>query len=317
MEKEDIILINKIIELDKKILKIYRTLYDLEINNQNKSLDYKTNLNNLNLLIELENELYNQIPIEKIDDYKKYSDRLNSFSKMTDFSIIINDFSDLFLFKRIYNRLNKIEESFLIEEYQNEIDDDDRFDILTIISEEIHNDVLNSFIFETNIYSNKIKNKDYQNSLKLIKYIICFLNINLENKYKNNNFNIDNILYLTNRVLSDNFNISEIAYKDLLKAYYFKYIHKGIKNMTKKDLFTSDYIFQKYRFILQTILIKAYLQIDKNNVFLKKLIYDIIDNENEDDFIRNELDSAISYRNKNSRIIRSERLILNGNSKRF
>ena len=89
MNKIDRELINKVIELTKKILKIYNNLYELELNNQKDSLEYQNNIKYLDLLIEMENNLYPKIPINKIDLYILYLDKFGLYKQLSDFTFII------------------------------------------------------------------------------------------------------------------------------------------------------------------------------------------------------------------------------------
>ena len=150
MNKNDIEFINKIIELTKKIFKIYNTLYELEIDNKKDNIEYQNNLKYLDLLLEIEDGLYSSIPINKLDLYIEYSNRAKTFRQFSDFTLIINDFNDNYVFKRIYNRLFDKRNSFLIQEYQNdfEVKQEPYFDLINILYKVMHEDMLNSFIMK-------------------------------------------------------------------------------------------------------------------------------------------------------------------------
>jgi len=309
MNHDDIELINKIIELTKKIYKIYNTLFELEINNQKESNLYSQNLNYLNMLLELEEELYKKIPINKIDSYLQYSDRANLFKNFSDFTLIINDFHDNYIYKRIYNRLHTIRKSYLIKIYQENTFNktEPYFDLTNILYQTINEDMLNLFIYETNKLKLRINNTNYQNGFTMIKYIISFLNENIEKEYKNN-FTINNKQFICNRIISDTFDISEEVYLNTLNyCYYYHIIQKEIQNISKKDLYTSDYAFENYRYLLQICFIKAFSYLIKDNIYLKSKIHDIINIDNIDDILNNNDDNIIN--------IRSERLKVYGSSK--
>ena len=307
MEKYDIDLINQIIELTKKIFKIYNTLYELEINNQKDSELYKKNLKYLDVLTDLENELYEKIPSNKLDEYRHYSNRAILFRKFSDFTLIINDFCDLYIFKRIYNRLVIKEISINIKKYQNDEpfeDSMDNYDIANIIYQIIDENVLESFSFETTKLSNNISNDDYKNALLMIKYLVSFLNQDIEKKHKTN-FDNDNKLLLSNRILVDLFNYPEKEYQKILVKYFERNVYNELKAINNKET-NEDYSFQNYRLLLQICLIKAFNNINDNNFYLKKKIYDIISMNNLD------IDLCDTDNIMN---IRSERLILDGISK--
>ena len=303
MNKKDIDLINKIIELTKKIFKIYTYLYQLEINNKKETPLYQEYLNNLELLLDIENDYYQDIPISNIDFYIKYSNRANTFQYFTDYTLILNDYSDSFIYKRIFNKLFKIKTSNRIKIYQENIDELGKtyFDIDNIIYQTIHEDVLNSFLFEIE----KTNNLDYQSELKRIKYIVSFLNQNIE-KHLKYNFHISNNLYISNRILSDTFMVLEEDYQNILVNYYEKYISKELEHINNNHLLANDNYFEKFRLLLITCLIKAFNNVNENNYYLKSKIYDIISMNNIDIDLGD---------NKNIVLLRSEGLVLNGSSK--
>jgi len=299
MNKTDIELTNKIMELTKKIFNLYNTLYELEVNRQNDSNLYKKNLEYLNLLIEMEDELYKKIPLSRIREYMSYINHNKHLDKFSDFTIIINDYTNMFISKRIYNKLNKLKTSYLIKRYQkSELDIEPNYDI---------NTMLNSFIFETNEMRQNMKdNPDFQNGLMSIKYLMSFFNKNIENNLKKD-FKLDDTLFFYNRLMSDMHGIEEKDYKEIFIKYYFHFINKELNNITKKDLYTSDHAFQEYRLLLVTCLINAFSNISFGNTFLKNKIYDII-NESS-------IDLKLIKSSRNAILLRTERLELNGSSK--
>ena len=307
MDKYDIELINKIIEISKKILKIYNTLYELEVNNKKESDLYNNSLKYLDLLLELEDELYKKIKNNKIDSYIIYSDRGNLFKDFSDFTLIINDFNDNFVYKRVYNRLINIDKSNLIKNYQENVRNKKEpfFDLNTLLYQVIHEDMLNSFVYETNNISQKVDNLDYKNGLIMIKYLVSFLNKNIDKIYKNG-FNNNNKLCITNKAFADTFNVNENDYFNTFKYYYFNMINKEIKNINKNDLYTTDYAWNNYRTLLQNCLIRAFYNITSDNIYLNTLIHDIISNEDINNYL---------IKDKNIILLRSERLELYGSSK--
>ena len=140
----------------------------------------------------------------------------------------------------------------------------------------------------------------------MIKYLASFLNKNIEQIYKNN-FNINDNLYIYNQLLSDNFDIKNKYYLNTINNYYFNIIYREIKNISKKDLYTSDYSFQNYRHELQICFIKAFNNLIRDNAYLKTKIRDII--------IKNNIDIDINNIDNNVINIRTERLEIYGSSK--
>ena len=304
LTNEDKLLLNKMFLLSNKIFKLYNTLYELEINNQKNSNLYLKNLKYLNLLIDIENDLYKNIPYKKIELYLEYSDRAKLFKKIGDLTLITRDFYELYIYKRVYNRLQSIENSFFIEKYQNSNIEkkEPYYDKATILYQIINEDFFRSLIFEADIKSQEINNKDYKNNFILLKYIISFLNKNIETNYLNN-FKVEDQLIINNKAYSDMININPKDYDRIISNYYFNNIYLELKNII--NIVTND-----YKIMLYNLIIKAYMNINPNYIYLKNIIYDII-NTNSNLI---ELNVLNHYRD-NVSILRSERLVLNGNSK--
>jgi len=304
LTNEDKLLLNKMFLLSNKIFKLYNTLYELEINNQKNSNLYLKNLKYLNLLIDIENDLYKNIPYKKIELYLEYSDRAKLFKKIGDLTLITRDFYELYIYKRVYNRLQSIENSFFIEKYQNSNIEkkEPYYDKATILYQIINEDFFRSLIFEADIKSQEINNKDYKNNFILLKYIISFLNKNIETNYLNN-FKVEDQLIINNKAYSDMININPKDYDRIISNYYFNNIYLELKNII--NIVPND-----YKIMLYNVIIKAYMNINPNYIYLKNIIYDII-NTNSNLI---ELNVLNHYRD-NVSILRSERLVLNGNSK--
>ena len=184
--------LQKLITLSEKIIKIYNELYNLEIDHKKNTDKYNKYLSYLNLLIELENEIYPNISNEDIGNFINIIKDADSNLKLSDFSLIINDKNNTYYLKRILNNLRLENNQRLIKQFEKE-NNNNMINSL-ILNNLILEDICNSFLFEIESSINKINSKSYQDSLKMIKYILSFLNKSIENKLKNN-FNIPNKLY--------------------------------------------------------------------------------------------------------------------------
>ena len=306
MTKETITLIYKIINITKKIFKLYNILFNLELNNKKNSNSYKQNLKYLDLLIELEDDLYKNITIKDISEYNIYFHKLYLAEKHSNFEIIINDDEELFIYKRISNNLHAIKLSNAINLYQlNDSYIENQFDITTMLTKEINVDMLKAFIYETNKMINKIDNtKNFQDGLIMIKYLVSFLNKDIENKFKSN-FLVPNTLYLTNKLILDMYDLDKKTYEEKIRNYYYLNINKVLKNY--KNLNNLDYSTKDFRLILISSLINAFNNVCPENIFIKQKMYDIINKSN--------IDLSLIKQDKNVILLRTERLKLNGISK--
>ena len=85
-------LLFRIIKIEKTILNLYCILYDLEINNKNDDLEYKRQINNLKISIEIEEELISKISLEKTKEFIKYLNDNNHLNTLSDFDFILNKY---------------------------------------------------------------------------------------------------------------------------------------------------------------------------------------------------------------------------------
>ena len=299
--------LQKLITLSDKLLKIYDRLYNLEISNKKDSLEYKKNISYLYLLTELEDEIYPTLSNEDIEMYINLIKETNNNITLSDFNVIINSKNNTYLLKRILNRLRLETKSRLITEFQhnNDLFTADQL----LLNQFIYEDILNVFIFETNLSISNTNKEEYKLALTMIKYIVSFLNKNIENKLKNN-FNIPNKYCLISNIAANNYNIEERDYKKLIQRHYLEYINREIREIGKSDIYNSSYSYEEYKGILQRDLLKAYLALDRENILLKKKICDkIMENNMEEDILE--------YLNPNIITFQTERYELYGSSKRL
>ena len=299
----------KMITLSEKILKIYNKIYTLEIQNKKDTKEYRKLLFYLNLLSDLEEEIYPDLSIDSINLYINLIKQANPTIEASDFNLIINDKNKLFLLKRIINRLKLESKRRLMSSFKKE----NKFDLYNslLCNQFIREDLLKAFLFETETSILKTNNLEYQKALKMIKYIISYLNSSIESTLEKNYFTLPSPFFLTSKLIFSQYNLKEKSYKKAIQKQYFETIHPEVNAIGKKDFANNSYSYEKYQKILQKNLIKAYLALDKENILLSKKIYDKIKKDNED------LKNILSYQNPNLILLYAERLELYGNSKRF
>ena len=296
--------LQKIIVISEKIIKIYNKLYNLEIDNKKETNLYKKNLSYLNLLIELEDEIYSHISEDNLSLFIDIIKESDPNTKLNDFSLLINDKYNSYVYKRILNNLRYENNKRLINLFEKE--DNETMINSLLLDNLILEDIINAFIFETELSIKKTDNINYKNSFKMIKYLLSYLNKSTENNLKNG-FSIPNKLFLTSTILIDN----QDNYKKKVREHYIEYINKEVYELGKDDIYNSSYSYLDYKKILQINLIKAYLALDNKNIILNNKIYDKIEKDNID------LQELLNYHNKNILLLKSERLNIYGDSKRF
>lgn len=299
--------LQELITLSEKLLKIYDKLYNLEIKNKKDSLEYQKNISYLNLLTELEDEIYPNLSNEDIEMYINLIKETNNNITLSDFNVIINSKNNTYLLKRILNRLRLETKSRLITSFQ--LNNDSFTANQLLLNQFIYEDILNAFIFETNLFIPHTDIQEYKDALHMIKYIVSFLNKNIENKLKNN-FNIPNRYYLISNIAAYQYDMENRDYKKLIQRHYLEYINREIREIGKSDIYNSSYSYEKYKGILQRNLLRAYLALDRENILLKKKICDKIMESNIEEDI-------LEYINPNIITLQAERYELYGSSKRL
>ena len=293
--------IEKILMISNKILIIYNNLYNLEINNQKNSLDYHRNLNYLDIVLELENNFYQKLNPKLISFYLHFLDPNRILKNLSDYHLIINDLNQIYPKKRIYNRLLEIQNNYLKEKY-----DDINYKEISLLQRTLKEDINKLFLYyEEKEFNN---NSNFKDTFTMTKYILSYLNKDIENSLKEN-FNDFNKLILLSKSTSDLLEIDEDRYQNYIVKFFIIYIRQEMLEYLNSNPIFLD---EKIKYLHQELLLKSFLKIGIENSYIKTKIYDkilsrIFDNKMIQD-IQND---------NNIITIRSERLILNGNSKRF
>lgn len=315
MENSNNILIKKIIDISRKIYTINNNIFNLETNNQTNTLEYQKQNKYLEICLEIESELYEQIDFLKIHEYLEYIDQDKLFRTYQDFDILLNPNQELLIKKRIYNRLNSINYSNLISIYQKDNhskNDEPAFDHTIFLRNSIHDDIEKLLVYLALNEAIQEENINYKNELLKIKFYLTFLNQNIYYYFKN--FSHTKLLFLNSRTITDLFGIDNYYYQLILKKYFLKIIKVYINDLLNiKDL---DYLDNNLRIRIDEIIIKSFLILNENQD-INSLIYDIIKKNNKNKTSVSILKNLLTNINnlENIEILRSERLILNGNSK--
>lgn len=269
----------RIIKIEKTILEIYKRLYNLEIN-QKDTIEYKEQVNNLKLSILVEDDLFNSIDKQKLSKYLNNINCSHLLRTLNDFDFLLNKYEHLYIAKRLYERINYKENNLL----KNLIKEDSKFYFLNQIESLIK------------------CNKEYIDIFRKSKYILAFLNRNIELELLSNNFNINNYLIskssaILNEITNDDY---DLAFCDYLSNDLYKYIMyflkiKCLNNLDKEEVIKIIY----YQILIKTITVFASEGLLNNLLFD---ICDIIDKESVNkaiiNRIKNILNNYVSIKNE-------------------
>lgn len=255
---KDFELLKKLLKVTKNIKLIYNDLYNLEVNNKKNSEEYRELVKTLKYHIKKEEEYYALIS-NKIESMYSYMDCLfpngyNEFEEEIEF-LKYDKESDI-LRMRLSNKIIELinnysfEDDFYdIEEELNGageelIDYEKEYQKDVLIENTIKDDIYSSILVMLNKYINNDKYSFAFNKLIKFKYNYSYMHKNVEKSMLDNNFEIDNDLYIKSIL------ITEMQGKNINDTY---------------DVLT-DYIKDIYEMQLRDL---VYLIRDENNVDIK------------------------------------------------
>ena len=211
--------IENLLEIEKKILKIYDKLINNSLKTKNK--EYMKEFNNLNLLLEYENEklnsLYN-IDIKKLDFYLKYNDiDFNFFD-----SDILNK-KDLYRYRLAYNIINNFS------------------DDITLMSKNDLSELYINYIWNIENDKNELMNLE----INKIQYYICYVDKTLETFFMDNIFSFNkpyNNISFTN--IDKNNNAYRLCKMNAMN-HQLTYGLNKIKEIIRENPNNKEYIYYK------------------------------------------------------------------------
>ncbi len=233
----------ELLELDKKILKIYDNLIKISSQNNKRDKEFLKQFNNLDLLIDYENEKLNNLNLtnEEIDFYLKYNP--------IDFKLFNSEIlkvSELYKYRLFY--------SLLIHDKNEE----------TKITDDDVSELYLKYIWNIE----KDKNKTNQSTINKIQFYNCYINKTIENffldnifsfnkEYKlhlnnyNNNFGfrLFKLQQMNNYIIKSLDNIIEILMIDpdnIEYIYYKNFIKSVISSSNEEDV--KKYMLQMNKF---------------------------------------------------------------------
>lgn len=311
LTNDDYTLINSILTNAIKINFIYEELCAIEIDDEKNSIDYLNRMNLLKMLIEEENTIYESLQ----DDYDKTSFVLNFFTKYNNYSFeeeldiakrnMLDDVIRVRIINKLYNLSYLDDDIESIEQvYENDnLDDDKKEEVIESIEDELYRsdlenyieiDIIKTILFILNRYINDSNYQDIKEYLISFKYTLNYMYDYIEKEYIDNNFTINDKLYLNSRLFLDLSKGDDDLYNDLLYDYCSSLIENhiiDIINFTDNDLEIIDNYAQC---IITQIILRSAKMIGKDmdvKSLLKSLNKEITKNINIKQIVNNSLNS--------------------------
>lgn len=256
-------LLKEILAVTASIQKIYNTLYQLEISNKKDSNEYQTNLDYLDMTLEVEKSLYNQIN-------KDLAEKIY---------IVINRFLDKQNSEIIRRILNIISNNFIFDEIEvidllpDEITDSLVIDDLKDLDEEVNQfisgsvevykmfrkDILTASLVILKEFVNDEKFESIRKSLIRYKYNLLFKNKDVESVLLANNLDLPDTLSINSQVLAHFYSIEKQEYDSLKEHFCINGVINEIEYLLQKKDDDFKDIKGQILLILKQCLIRGYL----------------------------------------------------------
>lgn len=259
--------------LTQAIDSLYTKLYEMEINNQKDSANYKKHLDYLNISLDIEKNAYNKMRLspnkhlsllkyifeEKIPS--DFGPNIDVLIKQAPFDRIIRRIIGKMSYKIMgdYNCFEKISPdltAFLAEIGINKKTVETSLINNNEINDSFKRDVLNYFMTFNQETIDSNKNNILRNGLIKAKYDLSFVEVEIEEISIQNNFNVDKKLIANSKLTADLLNLNSDLYS-LMKDYYgINIVHKQIDDLL--DMYDADYIENSNA--IKSILKQSYLR---------------------------------------------------------
>lgn len=239
--KEQLIIIEKLLEISNIINELYEQLYYLEITNKKNTTEYNKTLEKLKEKINIENIIYQNTNLTTKQKFK-IIELLSKNSKTDNITSIINQNEYHKSTRRIINALinqtitniNHKESSIeLLKKIGININDtktSTEINNYSKIELAINNDIILVFITLLKENSSLFKYSHYQKELTKALYSTIFINKNIEKYIIDNNFNIDNNIYISSPLINDLLKTNSKTYNKILNIIVENQIRTHIIN---------------------------------------------------------------------------------------
>lgn len=250
--KEELTIIESFIKSSHNIKNIYEKLEQLDINNLKNSQEYIYLINKLKEEINIENNKYKNANLtteQKTKIIELLANNPNS-SRKDNIDTIINQQDNDLITRRVFNILinqtitnidytkNNIPTELLefIKDYNLSINDNKinkEINNYTQIQLAISNDINLVFLSILQDNLNLWKYSQYKNNLLKSFYSALFINKNIEEQLINNNFNIDNNVYISSKLINDLLKSNSTIYNIISSILVEPQLDSHISNLLK------------------------------------------------------------------------------------
>jgi len=250
--KEELTIIESFIKSSHNIKNIYEKLEQLDINNLKNSQEYIYLINKLKQEINVENNKYKNANLtteQKTKIIELLASNPNS-SRKDNIDTIINQQDNDLITRRVFNILinqtvtnidytkNNIPTELLefINAYNIPINDNKinkEINNYTQIQLAISNDINLVFLSILQDNLNLWKYSQYKNNLLKSFYSTLFINKNIEEQLINNNFNIDNNVYISSKLINDLLKSNSTIYNIISSILVEPQLDSHISNLLK------------------------------------------------------------------------------------
>lgn len=246
--KDELALIEILLQSSNKINSIYDKLYKLEITKQKDSPEYNNQLEMLKKAIKSEKKKYQNANLTSEQQYKiieLLANTPNSLKISDTFSIIKQDDNDKLIrrvinilisqtitnidYSKILNEVLEIIKALGIpiddEELSKDINNQSRIELA------INNDINLVFLAILQESSSLFKYSEYKNELKKAIYNTSFINIDIEGQLIENNFNLPDNIYISSKLINDILKTEPTIYNRILSIIVQTQIIMHIKSL--------------------------------------------------------------------------------------
>lgn len=311
LTEKDYQILKELLKINKKIKSIYDNLYKLEICHSKDNEEYKEVIKSLKQEIIKENKIYELIgkDIERLYAYANYIFPNGICELDEEIEVLKNDNSSELIKLRVAKRINDLINEFVFEDFEDEYDSlncDDEMDCEEefrkdcLIQKTIEEDIVNTILVILNKYINNPNCSIVKDKLIKFKYNVAYTNKIIEYYILNNNFIINDNLYLKSIFISD---IERKDKEDTLATFY-DYVN-NLCHFEIDELIRLLNINDKSNIILTLIIIRSCLvyihnkKVDNTKKILElEILLSSIDNELiinliNDMFVENNKDKEI------------------------
>lgn len=302
LDKKTMQIFERILNVSNSINKLYKNLYDLELDGKKDSDLYKRNMEYLKLSIEVEEEIYEKIIYnqEKVELLSMYIDeKYNLYDCNSYFDYVYFNQDErgiLRVSETLYDVLDNADYSF------DNLYEDEDYEVLYSSYFSKLNNMLNKEMIMNYLKENeqqiKFTNeeKDQKDLLTGFKYNASFINKQLEMQLINNDFNIENLYDIDARNNASSLKISYHDYLSVRKLYVTNVLAEQIGNLNVFNDYDLLISFNQQKRSLNCYSIIANINmLDANSVLD---IQQLLDEVKEDEPLSNSVNNIIVVLNQ-------------------